>query len=79
MVVERKGLTDWDPWNQHARGVPIRPTAKKRGRKGLTTYRLYYNPPWINGLSKPTGNVASNEIIIGDFNYVNLIFKIFLI
>lgn len=34
MVVERKGLTDWDPWNQHARGVPHPSYRKEKGTQG---------------------------------------------
>ena len=37
-VVERKGLADWDPRDQHARGRPLPSYRKEKGRKGLTTY-----------------------------------------
>jgi hypothetical protein len=82
MVVERKRVDRLETKEPaHTKVSPFRPTIEKKGANEFPTHkiRILHIVFVIRGLSKPTGNVASNEIIIGDFNYVNLIFKIFLI
>ncbi|AXF43433.1 hypothetical protein DT536_01090 [Acinetobacter johnsonii] len=52
-------MTDWDPRNQHAQGVPLPSYRNNRGTRGFHDIQNYFHIPcWICGLSKPTGNVG---------------------